>query len=144
MLKKTLTALVLVACSTAALAAAEPKQLVLEFVDLAFHKHQVREAFERYAAPGYIQHNPGAADGAAAAVSFLEDFHKKFPQTSYDIQRVAAEGDLVFLHVHGRLTPEDPGVAVVDIFRVDKGRIVEHWDVIQPVPAQAANPHPMF
>jgi predicted SnoaL-like aldol condensation-catalyzing enzyme len=42
------------------------------------------------------------------------------------------------------MNPEDRGAAVVDILRVENGMIVEHWDVIQAIPATSANPHPMF
>ena len=53
------------------------------------------------------------------------------------VKRVIAEGDLVALHVHSQLSPEDKGEVVVDIFRFDKdGKIVEHWDVIQAVPKE--------
>ncbi|KQK61076.1 hypothetical protein AOX61_10350 [Pseudomonas aeruginosa] len=120
------------------------KQLVLDFTHLAFEKKHLREAFDRYIAPDYIQHNPQAPDGAEAALQFLEGFQRQFPQASYDIQRIASDGNLVFLHVHARTTPDDRGMAVVDIFRLDNGRIVEHWDVIQPVPEQSVSKHPMF
>jgi predicted SnoaL-like aldol condensation-catalyzing enzyme len=61
-----------------------------------------------------------------------------------DIKRVIAEGDLVVLHVHSRNTLSDRGRAVVDIFRVADGKIIEHWDVIQAVPAKSQNPNTMF
>ncbi|MBA1200398.1 SnoaL-like domain-containing protein [Pseudomonas capeferrum] len=139
-----LCALLLGVCIDVQAGTTENKQLVLDFTHLAFAKKQLRQAFERYVAPDYIQHNPNAPDGAEAATQFLEGFQKQFPNSSYDIQRVASEGNLVFLHVHARTSPEDRGVAVVDIFRVESGRIIEHWDVIQPVPEQSVSKHPMF
>jgi predicted SnoaL-like aldol condensation-catalyzing enzyme len=66
------------------------------------------------------------------------------PSFRFDIQRMIAEGDLVVLHVHTKLDAQDRGKAVVDIFRVDHGKIVEHWDVIQDVPERAANRNTMF
>jgi len=50
----------------------------------------------------------------------------------------------VVLHVHSRPTPQDRGSAIIDIFRVENGKIIEHWDVIQPVPEKAANSNTMF
>ncbi|WP_070065496.1 ester cyclase [Pseudomonas citronellolis] len=139
-----LSALLLCACLDAQADTAANKQLALDFTNLAFTKKQLHQAFEQYVAPDYIQHNPQAADGAKAAIKFLEKFQEQFPNSSYEVQRSASEGDLVFLHVHARTTPEDLGVSIVDIFRVTNGRIVEHWDVIQPIPEQAVSKHPMF
>jgi predicted SnoaL-like aldol condensation-catalyzing enzyme len=63
---------------------------------------------------------------------------------SFDLKRVIAEDDLVVLHYHLRMTPDDLGQAVVDIFRVEDDRIVEHWDVLQQVPAESANTNGMI
>ncbi len=74
---------------------------------------------------------------------FTEHF-KADPEARSTIVRSAADGDLVFLHVHSTSNPQDRGSAIVDIFRVDHGKIAEHWDVIQPVPEHAANDNTMF
>jgi len=66
------------------------------------------------------------------------------PEWHGRIVRSGTDGDLVFLHVHQTNGPEDRGQAIVEIFRVDDGKIVEHWDVIQPVPESAANDNTMF
>ncbi|HEX5914107.1 MAG TPA: nuclear transport factor 2 family protein, partial [Rubrobacter sp.] len=63
---------------------------------------------------------------------------------SYDIKRTVAEGDLVALHGLLKTSPEDRGTAVADFFRLEDGKVVEHWDVLQEVPESAANEHPMF
>jgi predicted SnoaL-like aldol condensation-catalyzing enzyme len=69
---------------------------------------------------------------------------EQFPQLSLDIKRVVAEGDLVVMHSLFKTSPEDRGTAAADFFRLEDGRIVEHWDVLQLVPESAANDHPMF
>lgn len=74
-------------------------------------------------------------------IKFLKD---KFPQRSVSIKRAIADGDLVMLHVHIKPSPEGRGSAIVDIFRVENGKIVEHWDVIQPAPETAKNSNTMF
>ena len=122
--------------------AARNRELVVAFYTTVFVKKQVAEGFARYVGPVYIQHNPRAPDGAEAAVRFLTQVTT--PDSISEIKRVVAENDLVVLHVHSRSNAQDRGRAIVDIFRVENGKIVEHWDVIQPVPEQAANINTMF
>jgi predicted SnoaL-like aldol condensation-catalyzing enzyme len=121
----------------------EAKRLVLEFFDLAFVQRKPAEAAERYLSV-YTQHNPMAPDGPELFVEFITQFQAMAPEMKFDIKRVIAEGDLVVLHYHLTMTPDDRGRAVVDIFRVDNGKIVEHWDVLQEVPAESANDNTMF
>lgn len=119
------------------------RALVVEFYDQFFNKHQVEQA-ARVVADGYIQHNPDVPDGKAPFVGYFEGFFKENPQSRARIVRSATAGDMVYLHVHSTTGPDDRGQAVIDIFRVDNGMIVEHWDVIQDVPAEAANDNTMF
>jgi predicted SnoaL-like aldol condensation-catalyzing enzyme len=118
------------------------KKLVVDFYRTVFIEKRIIEGFERYVAPGYIQHNPLLQSGREAAVKFLTS--RSTRESIADIKRVVAEGDLVVLHVHSRNNLADRGRAVVDIFRVTDGKIVEHWDVIQPVPEKPANTNTMF
>jgi predicted SnoaL-like aldol condensation-catalyzing enzyme len=74
----------------------------------------------------------------------VQGFAEQFPQMSVDIKRAVAEGDLVVTHSLLKTSPEDRGTAAADIFRLEDGKVVEHWDVVQPVPESAANDHPMF
>jgi predicted SnoaL-like aldol condensation-catalyzing enzyme len=93
----------------------------------------------------YTQHNPLAADGPQAFIDFFTAFKQAFPLSSVDIKRVIAECDLVVTHSHFKVSPEDRGSAVMDIFRLDAhGKVVEHWDVIQAIPATSANDNGMF
>jgi len=120
------------------------KQTVLGFYKLAFNEKQPAEAVARYLGPMYIQHNPQAADGPEAFVQFVTGFTAQFPQLKVDVRRVIAEGDFVVTHSLLTLGPEDRGTSAADIFRLQDGKIVEHWDVLQPMPETAANDHPMF
>lgn len=124
--------------------ASSPKAIVMAFYELGFGQKQVRAAFDRYVAPSYRQHNPRVPDGPEAAIVFLSKRFADNPEASNVVKRVIADGDLVALHVHASANAADRGVAIVDIFRVEGGRIVEHWDVIQPVPETAANGNTMF
>ncbi|AYR21659.1 nuclear transport factor 2 family protein [Alcaligenes faecalis] len=98
----------------------------------------------RDVAQDYIQHNPEVPDGKAPFVGYFSGYFKENPQSRARIVRSATDGDLVYLHVHSTNGKADRGQAVIDIFRVQDGKLVEHWDVIQAVPEQAANSNTMF
>jgi predicted SnoaL-like aldol condensation-catalyzing enzyme len=112
-------------------------------LDLAFNQKQVAAAFRQYVGPTYRQHNPTVPDGKEQAVRTLSEGVKTM-NVHYDIKRIIADGDLVAVHSRVTLGPEDRGMAVVDIFRFENGKIVEHWDVVQQVPEHAANINGMF
>lgn len=119
------------------------RALVIEFYDQFFNKHQVEQA-GRVVAEDYIQHNPDVPDGKAPFVGYFAGFFKENPESRARIVRSATADDLVYLHVHSTTGPKDRGQAVIDIFRVKDGLIVEHWDILQDVPAEAANDNTMF
>jgi len=120
------------------------KTIVRDFYHLALNLKKPEEAVAKYLGPCYRQHNPGAGDGPAAFIAFVRGFTAAFPGLSFDFRRIIAEGDLVAVHSHLVRSPGDRGVAVMDIFRVENGRIVEHWDVLQEIPESAANTNTMF
>ena len=124
--------------------AAENKKIVVDFYEGVFLKHQVQEYSDRYIGHQYIQHNPHVPDGKAPFVNYFTQYFKENPQASNVIKRAVAEGDLVFLHVHSTQNKQDRGEAIIDIFRVEDGKIVEHWDVQQSIPEQSANQNTMF
>jgi predicted SnoaL-like aldol condensation-catalyzing enzyme len=117
---------------------------VRDFYDLAFNQRQPAEAIARHVGAFYRQHNPGAADGAEAFVEFVTGFTQAYPSLRVDFKRFVAEGDLVAVHSRFVRQPGDSGLAVMDFFRLEDGKIVEHWDSIQEVPAEAANSNTMF
>jgi predicted SnoaL-like aldol condensation-catalyzing enzyme len=119
------------------------KRVVLEFYDLALNKMDF-EAASKHFGPRYIQHNPNAPDGIEGFRQFIAMRKEKTPKARSEIKRVIAEGDLVVLHVHGVREPGQRGVAIIDIFRLENGKIVEHWDVVQPIPESPANSNGMF
>ena len=121
-----------------------PKEVVTRFMTRFYVDKKVREAFETWVDPGYVQHNPMAATGRDAAVNFLEPFFAQHPDIHYSIARVIADGNLVAVHSHGKFGPDDRGIAVVDILRVEGCKVMEHWDVVQPVPEKSANSNGMF
>lgn len=119
------------------------KRTVLAFYDAALRQSDFTAAAIHFG-PHYIQHNPMIKDGIDGFRSFLHELKQQFPELRSDIKRVFADGDFVILHVHARRQPGELGLAIVDIFRLENGKIVEHWDVRQPLGEVAAHPHGMF
>ena len=115
-----------------------------DFYEKVFIQHQAKEAAEEYLVPTYIQHNPNVANGRQSFIDFFVPFFAKNPEARSEIKRIIVDGDLVVLHVHSKISKEDRGRAVVDIFRVENGKIAEHWDVMQAIPETAANDNTMF
>lgn len=130
--------------TTAQNSAEQNKKIVIDFYEGVFLKHQVKEYADRYIGDQYIQHNPHVPDGKAPFVNYFIGHFKENPEAKSVIKRAVAEGNLVFLHVHSTQNAQDRGVAIVDIFRVENGKIVEHWDVQQAIPEQSANSNTMF
>lgn len=120
------------------------KQIVREFYELAFNGKRPADAVERYVGSTYTQHNPQAADGTEAFIQFVTGFASQFPGVSIDIKRIVAEEDIVVTHGLLKTSADDPGTVAADFFRLEDGKIAEHWDVLQPFPDTSANEHPMF
>lgn len=118
------------------------RSLVINFYDRFFNKHEISAS--ELVADNYIQHNPYVSDGKLPFVLYFKDFFKQNPYSQAKIIRSATDGDLVYLHVHATNGLEDRGQAVLDIFRVKDGMIVEHWDVIQEIPQISSNRNTMF
>ena len=126
--------------------AADPeanKKVVIDFYEKGLNQKDY-EAAAKHFGPRYIQHNPNAGDGPEGFKKLVEFLKERFPNSKSEIKRAIAEGDLVMLHVHSVREPGHRGRAIVDIFRVENGKIVEHWDVVQDIPEKAANQNTMF
>jgi predicted SnoaL-like aldol condensation-catalyzing enzyme len=122
---------------------AKNKEIAIEFYDRAINQLDFEKASE-LTGDTYVQHNPHAIDGKEGLKNHVAMLKKDFPQNHGDIKRAIAEGDLVALHVHSKRSPDVRGNAIVDIFRIKDGKVVEHWDVVQPVPEKALNDNTMF
>ncbi|MDM1293071.1 ester cyclase [Sphingobacterium sp. N143] len=120
----------------------ENKRIVLDFYQQLFGDKDLK-AIDKYVAPDYIQHNPTVADGAAAFKLAAAKWFEGQPKTKIDVQHIASDGDLVFIHLKNK-NPDGSLKSTIDIFRLEEGKIVEHWDVQQDVPEESANKHPMF
>ena len=121
----------------------ENKKTVAAFYDAVLNQKDF-DAAAKYLGPRYTQHNPTAADGPEGLKGFVAFLKDKFPNNRSEIKRIFADGDYVIVHVHAVREPGTRGNAIVDIFKLENGKVVEHWDVIQPVPEKAANSNGMF
>jgi len=122
---------------------AKNKENAVAFYRLAF-EGKPREAVERYVGDRYIQHNPSVADGTEGFIAYFERMEREYPDKSISFKRVIAEENLVALHTH-QIWPDDDQYVTIDFFRFDDdGKIVEHWDAMQQVPKESANPNTMY
>jgi len=109
------------------------RDIVVKFYEAALNEKNPEKA-RAFLGDTYIQHNPHVPDGIEGFLRFIRFRRERFPNARNEIKRVIAEGDLVVLHVHSVVIPNSPGRMIVDIFRVEAGKVVEHWDVIQEIP----------
>ena len=126
------------------------KQAVKALLEIAFDcavpLARKRVEMARYINPAkYIQHSPGIANGLEALLLLIEEFDRESPGYAVQVKRVIAEGDLCFAHCHYTFGARDTrGKAIAELFRFEGELIVEHWDVIQDIPAHSRNGNGMF
>jgi predicted SnoaL-like aldol condensation-catalyzing enzyme len=117
---------------------------VVALLDTAFNQRRVEEAFAKYVGPQYRQHNPTVADGKQAIIDALRQWLPATPGLHYEFKHLYTDGNCVIVHSLVTADRGDRGKAVVDIFRLEHGKVVEHWDVAQAVPEKALNDNTMF
>jgi predicted SnoaL-like aldol condensation-catalyzing enzyme len=119
------------------------KEVAISFLNLV-SSGNVREAYEKYVGPTFHHHNPCFKGDAESLMNGMEENAAKFPSKIFKVQRALEEGELVAVHSHVRLTPDERGMALVHIFRFQNDRIVELWDLGQPVPQDSPNEYGIF
>lgn len=119
------------------------KKNAIAFYKMAYEGNPTK-AVELYVGETYIQHNPLVADGPQAFINYFDRMHKEFPVKSINFVRSIAQDDLVALHTH-QIWPDNDEYVTMDFFRFNKeGKVVEHWDSIQQIPAKSLNNNNMY
>ncbi|WP_326731676.1 nuclear transport factor 2 family protein [Streptomyces phaeochromogenes] len=123
-------------------AAASEQVAITMFRELAIERDLT--ALDRHAVDPYPTHSPVVDNGIAPGKELFAQTFAQYPDAVVTFEKVITEGDLVTLLYHMQRTPDEPGLAIWDVFRVQKGKVVEFWDIIQPIPATSANDNSMF
>jgi predicted SnoaL-like aldol condensation-catalyzing enzyme len=119
------------------------KKHAIAFYKMAYEGNP-KNAIESYVGNYYIQHNPDVADGKQGFIDYFERMHQEYPEKAIKFVRSIAEGDLVAMHTH-QTWPGNDQYITMDFFRFDSnGKICEHWDSIQQIPKDSANPNTMY
>jgi len=123
------------------------REVAERFIQLFYVEDDPTSAFTCWMHPDYIQHNPNAPTGRDATLAMMQASMQRLPDLAHEVKRVVwGSDDLVAIHFRFQREADTRGYAIVDILRIDKGYIVEHWDVMQevPDPATCKNNNGMF
>ncbi len=113
-------------------------QTVAEFVQLLMNDHDFDQVRDRYSTDSYVQHNRAIPDGIDGLTNYVARLVKRFPDYSYDVRHIVASGDRVVFHSHATLRAahrgnQKKGFIIFDMWKLDEGRIANHWDALQPL-----------
>lgn len=119
------------------------KEKAVSFLQLVA-SGKVREAYLSHIDSGFCHHNPYFRGDADSLMLAMEENAVKNPHKILEVKRAIEEKDIVMVHSHVKQNPEDLGGAVVHIFRFQNDRIIELWDLGQPIPENSPNENGMF
>lgn len=116
----------------------ENVKVVVDFFQRLMNEHDFEYTLKKHGGGSYIQHNRAIPANISGLVGYVKNMTKRFPDYSFDVKRIYADGDIVVLHSHTTMRAkhrgnEKKGFIITDTFRLEGGRLVEHWDAIQPI-----------
>lgn len=112
--------------------------ILVDFVQHLMNNHDFGYVRKHFMNGAYVQHNRTISDGMENIISFVENFAKRFPEYTYDVKHIYADGDFVTFHSHATLkvahrSNDKKGLNIIDVWKLEDGQIVEHWDALQPL-----------
>jgi len=111
--------------------ARETKEMIEAFYKEFFNDHKI-EAADQYVREDYIQHNPGVDQGRECLKQAFAEKFKTEPTFHLNIIRIIVEDDMAAVYLKNVDPEGNTKARVVDIYRIQDGRLAEHWDVLQP------------
>lgn len=111
---------------------------VVEFMQLLMNEHEFETVLKKFGHSNYVQHNRNLPDGIEGLVAYMKKITKRFPEYSYDVKHIICSGDLVVFHSHMTFKEkhrgnEKKGFLVNDTWKLENGKIIKHWDALQPL-----------
>jgi predicted SnoaL-like aldol condensation-catalyzing enzyme len=118
----------------------ENVSVVVDFFQHLMNEHDFEYTLKNYGGGSYVQHNRAIPNEISGLVGYVKNMTKRFPEYSFDVKRISADGEYVVMHSHTTLKAkhrgnEKKGFIITDTFRLKDGKLAEHWDAIQPIDA---------
>lgn len=113
-------------------------EVVVDFFQHLMNKHDFEYILKTFGGGSYIQHNRAIPNEIEGLVEYVKIMVKRFPDYSFDVKKIFADNDFVILHSHATMKAkhrgnEKKGFIITDTFKLNKGKLSEHWDAIQPI-----------
>lgn len=113
-------------------------ELMVDFVQHLMNNHNFEYISEQYGDNSYVQHSRGIADGMDELIKYVRNSAKRFAEYTYDVKHIYVDGDYVTFHSHATIKKkhrgnDKKGFNIIDTWKIKDGKIVEHWDAIQPI-----------
>ena len=113
-------------------------KVVVDFFQHLMNEHNFDYILKNYADTPYTQHNKSIPNGISGVVEYIKTLTSRFPEYSFDVKKIFVDGDFVILHSHCTIKEkhrgdERKGFIITDTFRLENGKLAEHWDSIQAI-----------
>lgn len=116
----------------------ENVKVVVDFFQHLMNEHDFEYTLKTFGGGSYVQHNRAIPNEIEGLVGYVKTMVKRFPDYSFDVKKIFADGDYVILHSHTTMKAkhrrnEKKGFIITDTFKLNEGKLAEHWDAIQPI-----------